>query len=140
MKRFIDRKTYLRNLSQKRIGSAALILNSKNELLMVKPNYKDHWSIPGGIVNINESPLKACVREVKEEIGLTFRSFKLAAVFYVLDKKFNDESIQFHFIANNVTDEQIKNIKLEKEELDNYKFVPIKKYRYIIKIWEGQCQ
>ena len=39
---------YYKNLPRKRMGSGALFFNSKDEALIVKPNYKDHWEIPGG--------------------------------------------------------------------------------------------
>jgi len=29
---------------------------------------KDHWSIPGGAVDDNESPKQACAREIKDEV------------------------------------------------------------------------
>jgi len=37
---------------------------------MVKASYKDHWTFPGGIVDENESPKHAALREVQEEIGI----------------------------------------------------------------------
>ena len=41
---------YYKHLPKKRMGVGALFLSGKNDLLIVKPNYKDHWSIPGGVV------------------------------------------------------------------------------------------
>lgn len=47
------------------------ILNDKNELLLVK-SYKwpRHWVVMGGHIEWGESIADACVREVKEEVGL----------------------------------------------------------------------
>lgn len=57
---------YYKGLPKKRMGVGALFLNDKNEILIVKPSYKDHWSVPGGVVDENESPRQACIREVKK--------------------------------------------------------------------------
>jgi len=61
---------YYDSLPKKRMASGVLYLNEVRELLIVKPTYRDHWLIPGGVVEINESPLQAARREVKEELGI----------------------------------------------------------------------
>ena len=35
-----------------------------------QPPYQDHWSLPGGQIQLGETPQIACAREVKEETGL----------------------------------------------------------------------
>lgn len=56
-----------------RLGVGAVILNDKNEILLVLRNRepeKDTWSIPGGKVDPYE-PMETCViREIKEEVNL----------------------------------------------------------------------
>lgn len=47
---------YLKTLPRKRMACGVLIFNEKNELLIVKNSYKDYWSIPGGVIEENESP------------------------------------------------------------------------------------
>lgn len=37
---------------------------------MVEPSYKPIWEIPGGAVELGESPPSACMREINEELGL----------------------------------------------------------------------
>lgn len=56
-----------------RVSSAALLLeNSADELLIVKAGYKDHWTVPGGLIEeVNELPLEAAIRETHEEVGAT---------------------------------------------------------------------
>ena len=53
---------YYKNLPKKRMAAGALIFNNQEEILFVKPGYKDHWSIPGGVIEKNESPKAACLR------------------------------------------------------------------------------
>src|SRR5208282_4188597 len=51
-------------------AAAALFTNPAGRVLLVKPNYRDHWSLPGGILDHGEPPHEGCRREVKEELGL----------------------------------------------------------------------
>lgn len=53
------------------LGSRAIVLNSQNQILLVKHTYQPHWYIPGGGVKKRESAKKAVLRELKEEVGLT---------------------------------------------------------------------
>src|SRR4030042_1026069 len=46
---------YLKTLPKKRIAVGVLLFNDDNQLLVLKPSYKDHWTIPGGVVNEYES-------------------------------------------------------------------------------------
>jgi 8-oxo-dGTP pyrophosphatase MutT (NUDIX family) len=39
-------------------------------ILLVNPNYKPDWDMPGGMAEANESPLDAARREIREELGL----------------------------------------------------------------------
>ena len=52
---------------------AALVLNQKNQLLLVKRSVepaKDMWCLPGGFIEIGESIEEAVLRELEEETGL----------------------------------------------------------------------
>ena len=63
-----------------RVAAGALIRNPQGHLLLVRPTYKDGWDIPGGYVEPGESPGAACLRELKEEIGLTIAIGRLLVV------------------------------------------------------------
>ncbi|GAA3191776.1 NUDIX hydrolase [Actinocorallia longicatena] len=64
---------YLATLPRTRGAAAALLLDEQDRILLVKPTYKDGWSLPGGVIELGESPLAACVRECAEELGLVPR-------------------------------------------------------------------
>ena len=51
-------------------AAAALITDPSGGVLLVKPNYRDHWSLPGGVLEHGEPPHRGCAREVAEEVGL----------------------------------------------------------------------
>lgn len=110
------------------MGVGTLFFNEKGELLIVKPTYKDDWSIPGGVIEQNESPLQTCRREVKEEIGLDVMNIdQMLCVDYIFPTKQQDENIQFIFYGGVLNLEQISNIKLAANELKEYKFIEIQK-------------
>jgi 8-oxo-dGTP diphosphatase len=50
--------------------AAAVFFSPSGEVLIVKPNYRPHWSLPGGILEDGEPPRAGCAREVREELGL----------------------------------------------------------------------
>merc|ERR1712228_270935 len=60
---------------QHAIGVGAVLINSKNQILMVQENsgpsskYKI-WKLPGGLVDANELLSEAVVRELKEDTGV----------------------------------------------------------------------
>ena len=60
----------MKSLPKKRMGAGCLFFDEQGRVLLVRPTYKPVWEIPGGIVELNESPLQCCRREVQEEIGL----------------------------------------------------------------------
>lgn len=106
---------------KKRIAVGAMLFNEQGELLIVKPTYKDHWSLPGGVVDEHESPAAALAREVEEEIGLQVSSFDFVCVDYISDG--DDERLQFKFDGGVLSDDKIARIKLQADELSDYKFI-----------------
>jgi ADP-ribose pyrophosphatase YjhB (NUDIX family) len=52
------------------VAAAAMITDPRGRVLLVKPNYRDRWSLPGGVCEFGEPPDVGCAREVNEELGL----------------------------------------------------------------------
>jgi ADP-ribose pyrophosphatase YjhB (NUDIX family) len=50
-------------------------------ILLVKERSDGRWTLPGGWIDINESPAEAVVREIFEESGYHTRAMKLLAVY-----------------------------------------------------------
>ncbi|MGF2615850.1 NUDIX domain-containing protein [Rossellomorea vietnamensis] len=50
-------------------GAAAICVNDKREVLVVRGMGTDLWSVPSGGIEPGESPEECCIREVKEETG-----------------------------------------------------------------------
>ena len=54
-------------------GISCLVMNKKGELLLIKRGIepsKGAWALPGGFLELEESPEEAGCRELKEETGL----------------------------------------------------------------------
>jgi ADP-ribose pyrophosphatase YjhB (NUDIX family) len=117
---------YIKNLPTKRMASGVIILNNRGEVLLVKPTYKNHWSIPGGVVDKDESPRDAAIREAKEEINIELKKCDLLCIDYMSPKdsglSTKDENIQFIFYGGVLSDEEIIRIKIPKEEIGDFKF------------------
>jgi 8-oxo-dGTP pyrophosphatase MutT (NUDIX family) len=60
--------------------AAGVIVVRGGSVLMVCPTYKDHWDVPGGMVEPAETPLAACRREIREELGLDAGPLTCASV------------------------------------------------------------
>ena len=105
-----QRRTWLASLDRRFSSAAVLIENELGELLIVKSNYKDHWSLPGGIVDPGESPLEAAVREVEEEVGI----------------KINPENLQLAMVASRHSDEFLTHQFIFFTQLENNVFSKIK--------------
>lgn len=70
-------------MSRKPVGAAAVIMDSKGRILLVKHNYgKYNWELPGGLSEQNESAENTAKREVLEETGLEVTVARLTGVYY----------------------------------------------------------
>jgi 8-oxo-dGTP pyrophosphatase MutT (NUDIX family) len=57
-------------LPRKRAISQMLIRTRDDRVLLCQLTYKNDWDLPGGVVEVGESPQLAVAREVEEELGL----------------------------------------------------------------------
>ncbi len=65
-------------------SSAALVRTKKGEVLLVKRGHepgKGKWALPAGFIEIDETPEKACLRELREETGLKGEIVSLVGVY-----------------------------------------------------------
>ena len=110
-------------LPAKRMAAGALLLAEDSRLLIVKPWYRPHWLLPGGVVERDESPRQACERETREELGLAIAPLRLLCVDYTRATAEASESLQFVFWAGRVSAEQLSAIQLQVEELTEWRLV-----------------
>jgi RimJ/RimL family protein N-acetyltransferase/8-oxo-dGTP pyrophosphatase MutT (NUDIX family) len=61
-------------LPRKRAISQLLVHDSRGRVLLCQLTYKQDWDLPGGVVEVGESPQLAVEREVQEELGLALKA------------------------------------------------------------------
>ena len=114
---------YTEQLPKKRIAVGALLCNTSGQMLIVKPAYRRGWLIPGGAVELNESPRRACFREVQEELGLCLPLNGLLCVDYRPAEDQKSECVHFIFDGGTLTDDLVKQIRLPADELEEHMFL-----------------
>lgn len=98
-----------------------LIINSNNEILMVKNWLSDgKWSLPGGGIHNNETPETAIVREVKEEVGLNLSKSNLI---FVSKGKWQTYDLGYTYQIYKILYKDTKQINLRKLEMVDYSWV-----------------
>ena len=103
-------------------AAGALFLDEADRVLLVEPNYKDYWEIPGGLIEVGETPSQGCAREITEELGLTRQPCRLLVVDWAPHPAHGDR-VLFIFDGGVLTPPEIAAIHLQAEELDSYEFL-----------------
>ena len=103
------------------MGAGCLFFDDAGKMLILKPTYKENWLLPGGVIEAEESPLQACIREVKEETNIDCQPSRLLCVDYVSDCLQKIESVQFVF-SGGVVSRQAQ-IELPQKEISSYQFL-----------------
>ena len=103
-------------------AAAALITDPAGRVLLVKPNYRARWSLPGGILEHGEPPHVGCRREVAEEVGLDITPGRLLAVDWRPPEGVRPRAMVSFIFDGGVLPEHPA-IRLQEEELDGYRFV-----------------
>jgi 8-oxo-dGTP diphosphatase len=106
-------------------GSAAALITDTDapsaRVLLVKPNYRDLWSLPGGILEDGEAPHTGCFREVEEELGLSLPAGPMLAVAWSAPDGLRPRPmVSFVFDGGVLADPG--QIRLQEEELDAWRF------------------
>ncbi|RSM55063.1 NUDIX domain-containing protein [Actinoplanes sp. ATCC 53533] len=110
------------NLPSFLASASALITDpSGAAVLAVKPNYRNHWNVPGGIMEAGEPPHLCCAREVAEELGLELAVGRLLVVDWVPPTE--QRKAWFGFLFDGGVLEDPSRISLQSEELEEFTFI-----------------
>lgn len=102
--------------------AGAVFVNPAGHVLLVKPNYRDHWQLPGGILEDGEAPHEGCRREVAEEIGLDIEPGPLLVVGWAAPEGARPKPIVVFVFDGGVLADGTA-IRLQDSELEDYRFV-----------------
>ncbi len=119
-----ENRAWYNQLPTKRV-SAAMVVRDGDTVLMVKATYKDHWTFPGGVVDENESPFAAAIRETHEEVGLITspESVRFVTVCYIPEMHGFNDRLHFFFQATDIS--AANAIVPQESEIEKYEWVPI---------------
>lgn len=126
------------------LGARAIVVNDKNEVMLVKHRYEPGWQLPGGGVEHGESPIEALRRELVEEAGI-----QMLGVSQFLGSFFNSEvSRRDHVLVYLVRDFVSVPTNEDSPEISERGFFPISELpegatpgtrRRIAECFEGQA-
>jgi ADP-ribose pyrophosphatase YjhB (NUDIX family) len=107
---------YYATRPQKRMAAGIVWFDEAYRLLIGRPKINTaeagKWSIPGGVVEIGESPQAGAIRESEEEVGLHAETPRILAVHYLKAVGVKTESIQFYFVGGVLSAEDIRVLRL----------------------------
>jgi 8-oxo-dGTP diphosphatase len=114
---------YVASLPRKRMAAGALCRDQGGRVLLVDPVYRDTWDLPGGAVEVEESPQAACRREVAEELGLDRPVGRVLAVDWVPSRPGRPEGLVVVYDGGVFTRDDAGAITVPAAELAGFAFV-----------------
>jgi ADP-ribose pyrophosphatase YjhB (NUDIX family) len=107
---------------RKRVSADVLVRDKDGRILLVDPEYKPDWDMPGGMAEANEPPHRAAERELKEELDLDVQVGRLLCLDWVSPHGPWDDLLAFIFDGGELSDEQVAGLKLHDAELNAFEF------------------
>ncbi|MFF4423318.1 NUDIX domain-containing protein [Streptomyces sp. NPDC001549] len=119
-----DYATYIASLPRVLAGAAALYRDAEGRVLLVEPNYREGWALPGGTIESDqdESPRTAARRESAEEIGLDLPLGRLLAVDWVLGPG-RPPLVAYVYDGGVLDETQLASVTLQEAELISWRLV-----------------
>lgn len=109
--------------ARKRVAADVLLRDEAGRILLVDPNYKPDWDLPGGMAEANEPPDEAARRELAEELGLQVNVGGVLCIDWVSPHGPWDDQLAFIFDAGRLTSAEAAAIRITDGELDAFAFV-----------------
>ncbi|MFG2550147.1 NUDIX domain-containing protein [Streptomyces sp. NPDC048581] len=115
---------YIAGLPRVLSGAAALFRDAEGWVLLVEPNYREGWALPGGTIESDEgeTPRQGARRETLEEIGLDRELGRLLAVDWVYRPGW-PPLVAYLYDGGVLGEDDFKAIRLQEEELLSWRLV-----------------
>lgn len=122
-KPYLDPAEWYASLPSVFASACLLLTDAEDRVLLVKPNYRPYWSIPGGVVEAGETPHDCAAREIAEELGLVVTAGELLVVHWSPPLEERPRPM-VNFLFDGGTVDDPSGIRLQTEELDDLVFLP----------------
>ena len=92
------------------VGGDGAVIDDKGRILLIQREDNGKWAMPGGALDVGETPAEGAVREVLEETGVHCRVLSLVGVF---DSRFCGTQTRHHlyhftFLCDPLNQEQVE--------------------------------
>jgi 8-oxo-dGTP pyrophosphatase MutT (NUDIX family) len=104
-------------LPTKRVISQGLLRDQEGRVLLCRLTYKQEWDLPGGVVEVGESPALGLVRELQEELGVTLEVRGLVTVNWLPAWRGWDDACIFLFDLGVVDASFVDGLELQPTEI-----------------------
>ncbi|WP_055717751.1 NUDIX domain-containing protein [Streptomyces torulosus] len=120
-----DFAAYIASLPKVLAGAAAILRDAEGRVLLVEPNYREGWALPGGTIESDdgETPRQGARRETAEEIGLDIELGRLLAVDWVHGVG-RPPLVAYLYDGGVIGEGELSRIRLQEEELLSWRLVP----------------
>ncbi|WP_221176385.1 NUDIX hydrolase [Nocardioides marmorisolisilvae] len=112
-------------LPRKRAISQMLIRDTQERVLLCQLTYKKDWDLPGGVVEVGESPQLAVGREVEEELGLKLDTGRLVLTDWLPAWGGWDDAVCLVFDGGTHAPELVEQIVRQKREIKSARFCTV---------------
>jgi ADP-ribose pyrophosphatase YjhB (NUDIX family) len=119
----MDYSAYIATLPRILSGAAVLLRDGRGRILLVEPNYREGWALPGGTIesDTGETPREAARRETLEELGLDLAPGRLLAVDWTRGPA-RPPLVAYVYDGGILPAARYEEIRLQEEELLSWRF------------------
>lgn len=116
-------------LPRKRAISQMLMRDSQDRVLMCELTYKPDWDLPGGVIEVGESPAAGVTREIDEECGIHVPAGPLLVTDWLPAWSGWDDALCLVFDGGVHDDDLPRHLTLEAREIRAVRFCTLDEIR-----------
>ncbi len=116
-------------LPRKRAIAQMLVVDPAGRVLLCRLTYKQDWDLPGGVVEVGESPRLAVSREVEEELSLTVDAGRLLLTDWLPPWSGWDDALCLVFDGGVLPANAVDDIVVQPREIRSARFCTVEEVR-----------